>query len=172
MRRANVTTGTAGLIAESRGTPTAPGGAPWSMFGRMNPPDRRAWIGRLVLAGAAYVVIGVVFSALDDSPDPTQVRRWRLAAWAVSAAVAAVHLWYEVLRSGTPPVRTALRAAAAVGIGAFGLAAAAIIHSTGTGHRLPIIALAAWPLLTAIPAFLAALAIAAGLARLARRHQP
>ena len=152
--------------------PAAPGGAPRTIFGGMNPPDRRAWIGRLVLAGAAYVVIGVVFSALDDSPDPNQVRRWRLAAWAVSAVVAAVHLGYEVLRSGTPPPWTALRAAGAVAIGAFGLAAAAIIHSMGIGHRLPIIALAAWPVLTAIPAFLAALVLAAGLARLARRHQP
>jgi hypothetical protein len=60
----------------------------------------------------------------------------------------------------------------AVALGALALAAAAIFHAlfSGTGNtRLLAIALVAWPILTAVPAFLVALAVAAALAR---RKQP
>jgi hypothetical protein len=56
----------------------------------------------------------------------------------------------------------------AVALGAFGLAAAATVRAllSGTGNmRLHAIALVAWPMLTAVPAFLVAIAVAAVLAR-------
>jgi hypothetical protein len=56
-----------------------------------------------------------------------------------------------------------------VGLGAFGLAAAANIHAliAGTGNqRLLALALVIWPIITGVPAFIVALAAAAGLARI------
>src|SRR5438552_18079452 len=125
----------------------------------------------MMLAAVAYAVIGIVFAALDKSADADHVHPWRLAAWAASAAVAAAHIGYEHYRLGRSPRPTALHAAGAVALGAFGLALAANIHwlFAGThGQRPPLLALPVWPVVTALPAFLAALAIAAVLARFRR----
>jgi ABC-type branched-subunit amino acid transport system ATPase component len=96
---------------------------------------------------------------------------WRLAAWLTSAAAFAAHIWYELFRLRHSPLTTALHAALAAALGAFGLAVAANLHAhwTATGNqRLLAIALAVWPALTAGPAFVVALAVAAGLARMRR----
>jgi hypothetical protein len=100
------------------------------------------------------------------------MRLWRLAAWVASAAVAAAQIWYEQYRAGSSPRPTALRAAGAVALGAFGLALAANIHwlfATTRGQHSPLLALVAWPVITALAAFPVALAAAAVLARLSRR---
>src|SRR5881398_2228425 len=126
----------------------------------------------MALVAVAYAVIGIVFGALAKSGDANHVRLWRLAAWVASAVVAAVHMWYEHYRLGSSPRPTALHAAGAVALGAFGLALAANVHwlFAGTyGQRAPLLALPVWPIITAVPAFLAALAVAAVLARLSRR---
>jgi len=138
----------------------------------MNGSDHRSWIRALVLIAVSYVVIGIVFGALDNSADANRVRLWRLAAWMASGVVAAAQIGYEHNRLGSSPRRTALRAAGAVALGAFGLALAANIHSLVVarhGQRSLLVALVAWPVITALPAFLAALVIASGLARFSRR---
>jgi len=122
-----------------------------------------------MLVAVAYAAIGIVFAAL--AVDAHHVRAWRLAAWVASAVVAAAHIWYEHYRLGSSPRPTALHAAGAVALGAFGLALAANVHwlVAGThGQRPPLLALPVWPVVTALPAFLAALAIAAVLARFGR----
>jgi len=122
-----------------------------------------------MLVAVAYAAIGIVFAAL--AVDANHVRVWRLAAWLASAVVAAAHIWYEQYRLGSSPRPTALHAAGAVALGAFGLALAANVHwlFAGThGQRPPLLALPVWPVVTALPAFLAALAIAAVLARFRR----
>ena len=129
----------------------------------------RLWVRALLLAGVAYAAIGIVFAAL--AVDANHVRVWRLAAWVASAVVAAAHIWYEQYRLGSSPRPTALHAAGAVALGAFGLALAANVHwlVAGThGQRPPLLALPVWPVVTAVPAFLAALAVAAVLARFGR----
>jgi len=129
----------------------------------------RSWVRALLLVAVAYAAIGIVFAAL--AVDGNHVRVWRLAAWVASAVVAAAHIWYEQYRLGSSPRPTALHAAGAVALGAFGLALAANVHwlVAGThGQRPPLLALPVWPVVTAVPAFLAALAIAAVLARLGR----
>ncbi len=129
----------------------------------------RSWVRALLLVAVAYAAIGIVFARL--AVDANHVRVWRLAAWLVSAVVAAAHIWYEQYRLGSAPRPTALHAAAAVALGAFGLALAANVHwlFAGThGQRPPLLALPVWPVVTAVPAFLAALAIAAVLARFRR----
>ena len=126
----------------------------------------------MILVAVAYVVTGIGFGALAKSADANHVRLWRLAAWVASAAVAAAQIGYEHYRLGSSPRATALHAAGAVALGAFGLALAANIHSLFAathGQRSPLLALVAWPVLTALPAFLVALAVAAVLARFSRR---
>src|SRR5947208_1848820 len=127
----------------------------------------------LILAAAAYAAIGIVFAALPA--DAHHVRVWRLAAWLASAVVAAAHILYEQYRLRSSPRATALHAAGAVALGAFGLALAANVHwlFAGThGQRPPLLALPVWPVITALPAFVAALVVAAVLARLSRRAYP
>src|SRR5438477_10287479 len=137
----------------------------------MDVPGRRSWVRAMILAAVAYAVIGIVFAALDTSADADHVHPWRLAAWVASAVVAAAHIWYEQYRLGSSPRPTALHAAGAVALGAFGLALAANGHwlVAGThGQRPPLLALRVWRVVTAVPAFLAALAMAAVLARFRR----
>ncbi|MCA1603205.1 MAG: hypothetical protein LC776_16735 [Acidobacteria bacterium] len=114
------------------------------------------------------------FSSAEGSPcRPISLGVWRLAAWVASAVVAAAHLGYEHFLLNNSPRATALHAAIAVAFGAFTLALAANIHDLGSasGYRpRMLIALVAWPLLTAVPAFIVALAAAAVLARLVTKR--
>jgi len=133
----------------------------------------RRWLLGMILVAASYVVIGVVFAALAKPADANHVRMWRLAAWLASAALAAAHIGYEHYRLGASPRTTALHAAGAVALGAFGLALAANVHwlaAGSPGQRAPLLALPIWPVVTAPPAFLGALAAAALLARVSRRR--
>ena len=69
-------------------------------------------------------------------------------------------------RPSNPPAPPQVHASVAVAVGAFALALVANIHDLGsaTGYRpRMLIALVAWPLLTAVPAFIVALVVAAGL---------
>jgi hypothetical protein len=114
----------------------------------------------VMLVGLFYALVGILFAWPVE-----HVRLWRLAAWGVSAVAYAAHVGYEHFRLHNPPRRTALHVAAAVALGALGLAVGANLHSLSipstTGHRrLLLVALAAWPVLTALPAFLVALAVA------------
>jgi hypothetical protein len=80
--------------------------------------------------------------------------------------VFAAHIAHEHFRIHNPPRQTALRTSGAVALGTFVLAIAANLHDLGspTGYRpRMLIALVAWPLLTAVPAFLVALVVTAGL---------
>ena len=126
----------------------------------------------MMLVAVAYLVIGIVFGALAKSADVHHVRLWRLAAWVASAAVAAAQIGYEHYRLRSSPGPTARHAGGAVALGAFGLAVAANIHSllaATPGKHSPLLALIAWPVITALPAFLAARVAAAVLARFSRR---
>jgi hypothetical protein len=125
------------------------------------------WFAWALLAGTLYVIIGVGFAPLSVP----SVFFWRLAAWMVSAVVYAAHIGYEHFRIRSSPRSTALHVAFGAAVGAFGLAAAAIVHSlvTGTGNlRLLRIALLIWPLITGVPAFVVALVLTAVLARVSR----
>jgi hypothetical protein len=126
------------------------------------------WFAWALLAGVLYVIIGVSFASLSVP----SVFFWRLATWMVSAVAYAAHIGCEHFRLSNPPRSTALHVALGAAVGAFGLAAAAIVHSllTGTGNlRLLRIALVIWPLITGVPAFLVALILTALLARLPLR---
>ena len=120
----------------------------------------------VILVGATYAVTGVVFAWPEH-----HVRVWRLAAWLVSAAAYATHIGYEHFRMRATPGRAALRVASAVALGAFGLALSATVHSllvasTNQHQRRVRLALVIWPIITAVPAYLAALVASAMLTRL------
>ncbi|MDP9206711.1 MAG: hypothetical protein M3P12_14895 [Gemmatimonadota bacterium] len=130
----------------------------------MSPTPRQAWVRAALLAGLLYFLIGKVF------PNPADHQRaWRLAAWLLSGAVYAAHIGYEHFRLRNAPRSTGFHAALAVAIGAFALALAGMIRSVSTGSGLRpawLVSLVIWPAVTAIPAFLVALAGAAMLTRL------
>jgi hypothetical protein len=113
------------------------------------------------------LIIGIAFAALAREAGVA----WRLAAWVISAALFAAHIGYEHARLRSPPRTAALHAALAVALGAFGLAVAATVHAVATAsfRGAFVIALVAWPILTGLPAYLFALALAAALS-LARRR--
>jgi len=124
----------------------------------MNPTSRRKWLGIAMIAGLLYAAIGILFGL-----PASHARAWRLAAWLASGAVYAAHIGYEHFRLRSPAYKTALHAALAVALGAFGLAVAASIHELWVApvyRRSLAIAFVAWPAITALPAFLVALVIA------------
>jgi hypothetical protein len=117
----------------------------------------KPWLRAVILVGVVYFVVGFVFSLPSN-----YVRWWRLAAWAVSGAVYAAHIGYEHFRLNNSSRATALHAAMAVAIGAFLLAVAATVHAVMVASHAPywrfLLALVLWPIFTALPAFLVALA--------------
>ena len=89
----------------------------------------------------------------------THQHAWQLAAWVVCAAAYATHIAYEHFRLHNRLGPAALHVALAVALGAFGLAVGANIHSlavdsTDQQHQRLLLALAIWPVMTALPAYL------------------
>src|SRR5947207_7807463 len=126
--------------------------------GELRTSPRRVWLLTAVLLGIGYALVGIVFAV-----PTTHVRAWRLAAWAVCAVGYAAHIAYERFRLRSSPGSAALHVALAVALGAFGLAVGANIHSlsaeSAKQHRqLLLLSLGIWPVMTALPAFLVALA--------------
>src|SRR5437762_1627815 len=115
-----------------------------------------------ILLGIVYCAIGVSFGVLAGSAGSSRTQfAWRLAAWVVSAVVYAAHLAYEHFSLRNASLTTALHAATAVAVGAFGLAAAATVHrvlspASDRHFQLFALALVAWPVVTALPAFVVA----------------
>jgi hypothetical protein len=135
----------------------------------MDATGRLRWFRAVLLVGILYALAGIVFGAFAGSAASNQERvAWRLAAWVISAAAFAVHIGYEHLRLRSSLRTTALHASFAVALGAFGLAVAATLHAQRTNHHFPAIALVIWPVATALPAFVVALAAAAVLTRVRR----
>ena len=122
---------------------------------------RRPWLLPAALLAAFYATVGITFAF-----PVTHVRGWRVAAWIVSGLAYVAHLLYERygLRSSTRVA--ALHVAIAAALGALGLAIGALVNSLATGRppehqRLLLAALALWPLITGIPAFVVGLAASA-----------
>ena len=120
------------------------------------------WLRVALVVGIVYVVIGRVFALPAE-----HVRGWRLAAWVVSGVAYAAHIVYERFSLNSSPRSAALHVALAAAIGAFGLAVAGMIHSLSTASAIRpawLLALVAWPAITAVPAYVAALLAGAVLA--------
>jgi hypothetical protein len=119
----------------------------------------------VLLLGVVYFVIAVGFGAFAASAASNSMRvNWNRLAFLASGVAFAVHIGYEHFRLRNSPRITASHTSIAVAIGAFALALSANIHDlrSASGYRpRMLIALVAWPLLTAVPAFIVALVVAA-----------
>ena len=134
----------------------------------MNASGHQPWLRRLILVGVAYFVVGIAFGSFAGWSASNQMRvAWRLLAFLISGVAFAIHIGYEHFRLGNSPRITASHAALAVALGAFLLAVAATVHAVMVPAHAPywrhLVALVAWPVLTAVPAFVVALVAAAGL---------
>ncbi len=116
--------------------------------------DRSRWMLGVLLAGLLYLVIGIGTADLARLSGGA----WRLVAWATSAVVFLAHIAYERTRLRSATMTSALHAALAVALGAFGLALAATLRAAATGNYRGAFALAlvAWPAMTGIVSFVAA----------------
>jgi hypothetical protein len=116
----------------------------------------------VILACLAYVIIGVVTAALAGSAaSPAGTTSWRLAGWGLSLAVFIVHLVASRRRGSGSLGGAAARVALAVAVGALVLAVAGPVRSHwGEPEiaRVAALSIVLWPLLTGLPAFVAALA--------------
>ena len=130
---------------------------------RMRDSDRR-WLGTAILVGGIYLAVGIASSALAGAATSHQMRligRW--SGFIVSGGAFAVHFAYEHFRLRSSARPAAWHTSVAVAAGAFGLAFVANMRDLGSasGYRLRMLtALAAWPLVTAVPAFVVALLLA------------
>ena len=138
----------------------------------MNESGRQRWLSTAIFAGVLYLTVGIASAALAGAAASNQMQFfWRLSAFVISAVVFAAHIAYEHFRLRNTARPTAWHTSLAVAFGAFGLALVANIHDVGSasGYRpRMLIALVAWPLLTGVPAFIAALVVAAGLGLIRR----
>lgn len=131
----------------------------------VRPRTRQRKVGIILLAGAAYILIGTGTAILAAS---SAGKGWRLAAWLLSLVVFSVHFAIE-RSSDSRRARVAARVALAVAIGAFGVAALGPIRTHWADParlRLVLLSLVAWPVLTGLPAFVVALLAGIGLDRL------
>ena len=126
---------------------------------------RKSWMRTAILVGVLYLVVGISSSTLAGAAASNQMRSfWRMFAFVISGVVFVAHIGYEHFRLRNTARPTAWHASVGVAFGAFALALAANIHDLGSasGYRpRMLIALVAWPLLTAVPAFIVALVLAA-----------
>jgi hypothetical protein len=133
----------------------------------MKATSHARWIWAVLFVGIVYLAAGIIFASLAGSAGSNQIRvAWRLAAWLVSAVAFGTHIGYEHVRLRSRPVTTAVHTGLSVALGAFGLAVSASLHALTTHQHFPAFALAVWPALGGVLAFLVALAVAAVLARM------
>jgi hypothetical protein len=128
---------------------------------------------RVAFLGGLYAIAGLVFGALaGQAASHDAVITWRSVAWFVSALVFGAHIVYEQVRLRTSPKITALHVSLAAALGAFGLAIAANVHAQTLPpqqHSLTLVlALAIWPVMIGLPAFVVALVSAMVVARVRR----
>ena len=121
---------------------------------------KKSWLVAATTVGVIYFVIAYG-SVLITPPLSDQTRVIRLGAWLLSALAFAAHIGNEIFRRHNSVRATAFHVSLAVAIGAFLLALAATINATMVAVHAPywrhLIALVAWPAVTAIPAFMMAL---------------
>jgi hypothetical protein len=126
----------------------------------------------VLLLAAAYLLIGLAFADFSDWATTNAMRLIGMRlAWLVSGIGFTSHIAYGHFRLGNSPRTTATQASIAAALGAGALAVAANVHESMSPRYRPSIAIAlvAWPLLTAVPAFGVAIVAAAVLHRSCRR---
>jgi len=125
-----------------------------------DPRDRR-WVVVAAAVAIVYPVVGVGFAVLSATSVAMRLPgRW--AAWLACAAAFAVHLAYEHFKLRSAPLRGALHVSAAVAVGAL------LLALWVTSHSFAPQALVLFPLITTVPAFVAAFVTSALMTRMGR----
>lgn len=126
---------------------------------------RARWVGLALVAGVLYTLIGMSSTVLAATAGAHgMVLFWRWSAFFSSGVIFLAHIAYERLRLGSGVRATAWHTSLAVALGAFGLAFVANVReavSAAVYRPRMLVALVGWPLVTAVPAFVAALVGAA-----------
>ena len=126
--------------------------------------SRLPWLWVAVSLGVVDGAVGVVVATPHH-----HAQLWRFAAWVLCLIGFTAQIRYEYFRLRSSPLGTALHVAFAVALGGFLLAAAANLHASAAvlaERRYDLrLALVIWPVITAVPAFVAALVISLALAR-------
>ena len=130
----------------------------------------------LAIVACAYAAVGAGSAAMANAASTIPVRdAWRLGAFAASAVIFAMHIWFEFYRRNHSARVAARYTSNSVEIAAIALAAIATAHqlSLPPTARAPYFgaALIVWPLLTGIASFFAALILCALLSRTPWRPQ-
>ena len=137
-----------------------------------NQVDRgRAWT-RILIFAACYVLVGAAAAYLAARAPSLPARNlWRLAAWVLSLVLFLVQLHHERVRLAQSTSLAAWHTALAVALGALALAAVGPVraHWGSEAQARALLSLILWPVLTGIPALIAAGLVGALIAR-ARRH--
>ena len=131
----------------------------------MKSTAHRLWIRAVIAFSAFYFLVGLVFSKLVLWAGSNYLKAIsNPLALLIFCGALAIHIGYEHFRLNSAPLMTAWHTSLAVAIGGFALAVKANIHDllAPAGYRpRMLIALLAWPILTAVPAFAVALVVAA-----------
>ena len=139
----------------------------------MNSLQERKSVRMVLFLAVVYLLLGMGFAELarESSTNPAI---WRRLAWVFSAVAFAGHIGYEQFRLGNPGQTVATHVSFAAALGALGLAVSANVHellgAASYRGRLAV-ALVAWPVLIAIPAFVVAMVATAVLKRWSRRSK-
>lgn len=131
----------------------------------MDRPRDRRWLVVAAAVAIVYPVVGVAFAALSATSAAMRLPgRW--AAWLACAAAFAIHLAYEHFKLRSTPLRAALHVSLAVAAGAF------LLGLWVTSHSFAPQALVLFPVITAVPAFVATFIVSSLLARARRGPSP
>ena len=126
----------------------------------MDRATRASGLRLALFATAAYVAIGVITPFLaGDGTSPARLTTWRLVAWILSLAVFAAHVTAARLREQRSPAASAVQVALAVALAATVLAAAGPVRTywgKPNSARMILLSLVLWPVMTGLPAFVAA----------------
>ena len=121
----------------------------------------RVELGVVLVAAAAYVVVGLLTAALAGRAATNHgTITWRLVAWLLSLIIFVAHLAFSRRSRRLSVPIGAWNVALAVAVAAFVLAAVGPVRSHWRdAHmlRIAVSSLVAWPLLAGVPAFLVAL---------------
>jgi hypothetical protein len=136
------------------------------------PSSKRGRSLALLVAVLAYTVFGFATAGLAGAAGSSGRTFWRLAGWLLPLATFVVHIWYDRIRVGNATTKVALHAATAVAAGALVIAAGLPVASHwGERGSHAWLSLVLWPIVTGVPAFVAALVMASILGRVAPRFR-
>lgn len=126
----------------------------------MQDRDSRPWIGAMIIAAVLYLVAAQGSAALAAAASSPSLRQlMRLCGFAACGVVFVAHFAYERYRLRAAAQPLAWHTTYAAALGGFLIAGAAIVHNLAgpAGFRPRMLtALIAWPLVTAVPIFIAA----------------